>query len=335
MDRRDRSRAIVIGAGIGGLLAARVLSDHLDEVVVMERDQLRPGNDNRRGVPQARHAHVLLAAAHSRIAAWFPDIMEQLQSRGAVPGDVGDVLWHQAGAFRLRAHVGTPGMGLSRPLLEDVVRSRVAYLPNVAIRSATTVDDVATAAGRVVGVDADGERLPADLVVDCSGRNTTFPGRLAVKGFPEPSMSHVHVSLACATRILARRPDDIEAGYAVVAATPPDQNRSAILLPIEDDRWVLTLAGLHGDRPPTDHAGFLAFARSLPTGIIADVLERAEVSLTRDDPSPAVQSAATLREIDLPSGGLRGTWRRRGELQPHPRGRACPAQPSRPNCWDG
>jgi 2-polyprenyl-6-methoxyphenol hydroxylase-like FAD-dependent oxidoreductase len=54
-------RAIVIGASMGGLLAARALADHYGEVIVVERDALPDAYEPRKGVPQGRHLHGLLA----------------------------------------------------------------------------------------------------------------------------------------------------------------------------------------------------------------------------------------------------------------------------------
>jgi NADPH-dependent 2,4-dienoyl-CoA reductase/sulfur reductase-like enzyme len=44
--------AVVIGAGMAGLAAARVLADRFARVTVVDRDHLPPGPDIRRGVPQ-------------------------------------------------------------------------------------------------------------------------------------------------------------------------------------------------------------------------------------------------------------------------------------------
>ena len=62
--------AIVIGAGVGGLLAARALADYYDEVTVLERDDLPDANEPRKGVPQGRHAHGLLARGPHRGERW-------------------------------------------------------------------------------------------------------------------------------------------------------------------------------------------------------------------------------------------------------------------------
>jgi 2-polyprenyl-6-methoxyphenol hydroxylase-like FAD-dependent oxidoreductase len=99
---------------------------------------------------------------------------------------------------------------------------------------------------------------------------------LEASGFPSPATSVVEVGIAYATRLLARTPGDLAVPFVVVAATPPFQNRAGVLLPVEGSRWILTLGGYHGDVPPTDDEGFLDFARSLPTPVIADLVETAE-----------------------------------------------------------
>ena len=72
------SHAIVIGAGMGGLVAARVLSSHFDRVTILERDTLGDTFDTRRGVPQGAHAHALLAMGLERLKIMFPGIQDDL-----------------------------------------------------------------------------------------------------------------------------------------------------------------------------------------------------------------------------------------------------------------
>lgn len=57
---RIGEHAVVLGASMGGLLAARVLADFYQTVTVVERDTLPDDPANRRGVPQGRHVHALL-----------------------------------------------------------------------------------------------------------------------------------------------------------------------------------------------------------------------------------------------------------------------------------
>jgi hypothetical protein len=55
--RRIGGHAVVLGASIGGILAARVVSEAYERVTVLDRDSLPVHAENRRGVPPGRHGH--------------------------------------------------------------------------------------------------------------------------------------------------------------------------------------------------------------------------------------------------------------------------------------
>src|SRR5262245_36621651 len=124
--QQNRGHAIVIGASMSGLLAARSLADHFARVTVVERDALPTDAEQRKGVPQGEHAHGLLARGREIIEDFFPGITDEFVARGAMRGEVaGDVLWHSHGGFLADAREGLVGVLLSRPLLETQVRSRL------------------------------------------------------------------------------------------------------------------------------------------------------------------------------------------------------------------
>ncbi|MCI3949088.1 MAG: hypothetical protein K0R11_1022, partial [Acidimicrobiales bacterium] len=83
-----RDRAVVIGASIGGLLAARVLADEYGEVAVVDRDHFGPFGEYRKGVQQARHAHGLLAGGQRAMEELLPGLTAALEDRGAIFGDL-------------------------------------------------------------------------------------------------------------------------------------------------------------------------------------------------------------------------------------------------------
>jgi len=66
-----RARALVLGGSVGGLLAARVLADHYEEVTLLERDMFPPPGEHRKGVPQGRHTHGLLVSGARVLKRWF------------------------------------------------------------------------------------------------------------------------------------------------------------------------------------------------------------------------------------------------------------------------
>ena len=82
-------QAVVIGAGMGGLTAARVLADHFERVLVLERDALPADALDRHGVPQGRHVHALLAGGQRALSELFPGFHEGLERAGAVRLRVG------------------------------------------------------------------------------------------------------------------------------------------------------------------------------------------------------------------------------------------------------
>ena len=122
-------------------------------------------------MPQGRHLHLLLSAGLDLLREWFPGVEDELERLGAVRVDGTGAWVHQGGAYRARGDWGRPGVWLTRPLLEQVVRARVAALPRVTVEYGVIVERVALAGRRVRGVVAGRER-PADLVVDCSGRSS-------------------------------------------------------------------------------------------------------------------------------------------------------------------
>jgi hypothetical protein len=146
--------AIVLGASMAGLLAARVLADHFERVTLLERDRLPDDDSSRKGVPQGRHAHAVLASGLAAMEQLFPGLTAGLVAGGAMPGDIGrDVRWYQFGGYKLRADVGLPGILLTRPFLEAHIRQRVFALPNVtAIQEAEVQGLLASNdRGRVLG----------------------------------------------------------------------------------------------------------------------------------------------------------------------------------------
>ncbi|HEV2888537.1 MAG TPA: hypothetical protein VGX49_16625, partial [Jatrophihabitans sp.] len=199
--------AVVVGASIGGLLAARVLSDCYDRVVVLDRDVLPDHAVARRGVPQGRQLHVLLSRGKEALDELFPGLSAELNARGAPLVDLhDDVHWYNDGQRMLRAPSPLVAVGMSRPLLEDALRARVAALPGVELRSPVEVLGLTTTADRrrITGVrllSAGTEQaLAADLVVDAGGRGSRTPNWLAELGYPRPAEEQVRVGVSYVTR---------------------------------------------------------------------------------------------------------------------------------------
>lgn len=277
--------AVVIGSSIGGLLAARVLSDSYARVVVLDRDVLPEGAAARRGVPQGRQLHVLLSRGKDALEELFPGLSAELNERGARLVDLhGDVHWYNDGQRMRRAPSSLIAVGMSRPLLEDALRARVAALPGVRLRAPIEVLGLsATADGsRVTGVrllppgaDSAEEILAADLVVEASGRGSRTPIWLAELGYPRPPEEQVRVDVTYVTRVYRREPHHLGGLSGALTNAVPGSPRAGIVAAQEDGCYAVALSGMLGEEPPTDDEGMAAFADSLAAPQVGEVVRTA------------------------------------------------------------
>lgn len=279
-----KRHAVVIGASMAGLLAARVLSERVDWVTVLERDDLPEGADARKGVPQGRHAHGLLAAGEGVLRDLFPGLMEDLIAGGAQRVTTTSGRWWQGGGYKIGAPGAPEATFLSRPYLERGVRARVERLPNVVVVAAAAkgldvIDDGRTVRGvQVAWPDGATGSIVADLVVDTSGRGSPAATWLEALGYPAPPVDAVRIDMAYASRLYRRTPGRVADGtWYVTIGDPSVSKRFGVAFPIEGDRWLVTVGGCHGDHPSaSDEAAHLDFVRSLPTGDIADLVQHEE-----------------------------------------------------------
>jgi 2-polyprenyl-6-methoxyphenol hydroxylase-like FAD-dependent oxidoreductase len=276
---------------MAGLLAARVLSDHFDQVTIIERDPLPDGPAFRPGVPQSRHAHALLTRGLHLLEQLFPGLGAELGAAGAVSGELpGGSLWLTSAGWCRRFRPGLPGLCLSRELLEWHVRRRlmerastvrfrdeaevIGLLPSQDVKAVVGVR--LRPRGRGPVSEANVEELPAGLVIDASGRSSQAPGWLEALSYPAPRETHINSFLGYASRTYAQ-PHCAQRDWKVLyIMAAPGAPRGGLILPIEGDRWLVTLAGYGGDYPPTDEDGFLAFARSLRSRVLYEAIEDAE-----------------------------------------------------------
>jgi 2-polyprenyl-6-methoxyphenol hydroxylase-like FAD-dependent oxidoreductase len=285
--KRSGEHAIVIGGSMAGLMVTRVLSDHFTRVTMIERDKLNDSAEARKGQPQARHLHGLLAAGLETLSHYFPDLKEGLGAEGALFDDMGATMrWYAFGGYRLQYKSGLIGAMMSRPLLEWQIRKRVMALPNVETRDECSVLRLITAGDpkEVTGIEIEDraqagrkEILNADLVVDAGGRGSAVPKWLAEMNYQPPQETEIKINVGYATRIYRRGPNDLPEGeLLMISPQPPHDKRGGFMFPIEGDRWIVTLGCWSGDYPPTDEAGYLEFARSLAAPDIYNLISRIE-----------------------------------------------------------
>ncbi|MCW5609916.1 MAG: monooxygenase [Rubrivivax sp.] len=288
-----RGRAAVIGASIAGLLAARILAERFDEVVLLERDPLPEGAAPRKGTPQAVQPHGLLARGRQVLDALFPGFSESLVAQGALYGDAGGEVAVDANGQRLaRATLGVDALACSRLAIEAEIRRRVRALPNVRVLDGVDVIAPVHEDARVTGLrwqprDADSlagaepQTLAAALVVDCSGRASRSPAWLREWGYAAPAEERVQVGIAYTSAYFRRAPGQPPLACVIGAATPA-LPRPSILIAQEPDaqgreRWVAGVGGYTGDHVATTREAMAERARQINHPEIAALAEHAEM----------------------------------------------------------
>jgi 2-polyprenyl-6-methoxyphenol hydroxylase-like FAD-dependent oxidoreductase len=290
-----QGHAVVLGGSMAGLLTARVLTEHFARVTIVERDELTGAwsgdpvaapaeREVRRGVPQGRHAHGLLAAGLDVIEALFPGAAAELAATGVPRGDVLGNVRFCANGFRLKqVPSGRSALSFSRPYLETYLRSKVFALPGVTVRGGHDI----------VGVDADpghtritgariqprtgpAETLPADLVVDATGRGSRTPRWLGELGYAPPPEERLHIDLAYVSRHYRVDPALLDGDIAIIIGPSAAVPRGGAVMLQEGGRAVITLFGILGDHAPLDDAGYRAYAKRLPLPYVTDIIEASD-----------------------------------------------------------
>jgi 2-polyprenyl-6-methoxyphenol hydroxylase-like FAD-dependent oxidoreductase len=278
-------RAVVIGAGMGGLSAARALSDHFEQVLVIENDVLPADVAARPGTPQCKHVHGLLMGGQQALESLFPGFERAMLQAGAVPIQMtSDLRLERPGydPFPQR-DLGLQIYCMSRPLIEAIVRKKVAPHKNISFRECCKAQQLLTSeSGEVTGVrcaDGDGkaEDIAADFVVDASSHGLLTLNLLASLGLPAPAENTIGVDIGYCTSIF-EVPDDAPADWKglVVIPDPPRNRRGAFILPAEGHCWTVTLAGRYADKPPDDEAGYFAYVKDLRTPTAHNALRNAK-----------------------------------------------------------
>ncbi|MEV0266810.1 monooxygenase [Streptomyces sp. NPDC050617] len=318
----------MVGGGYAGLVAARVLARRFDAVTVIEADRIDPDAApvHRKGTPQSRHPHALLARGADILERLFPGLRAELAANGAPLSDFGRFPMLYPTGWSPRVTTGIPLQTFSRPLLDAALRRRVLAEPTVVLADRTRVEGLALDAGRrrVTGVRTGvhtgvhtgvrmvstdppepGRILPADLVVIAAGRHSRLPQWLTDAGLAAPAALSVDARLSYASRVYRRdaRAPALDWQASLQATLAPAARRGGTVLAIEERRWLVCLFGADGEMAPTDPGGFAEYAASLTNPHIGQIVAEAR-------PLGPVHRYA----------GLGGQWHRYDRLRPWPGG---------------
>ena len=302
--------AVVIGAGMGGLMAAAALSGFFTNVVIIESDELPRQPALRKGVPQGAHVHTFLGYAVQAMDTLLPGLMEQLYTAGAVQIRRNyDIWFHDASGPTPIRDVGLVTPSVTRPLLEHVTRERVLAETNVRMSDKTRL--LMFAAGpdrRVAGVKvqregAGIEPISADLVIDCSGRGSRLPGWLEEQGYGAIASQVLRIAMSYTSGLFRPPLEWRDSKWACLMLAIPPALRAAYITPVDGGYWLATMYGRAGDTAPRDHDGFLDWTRGLAHPCIHERLVKAE-------------PVTKLRTYKIP----KGVWRRFDKMDDFPRG---------------
>ncbi len=264
--------AVVMGAGIAGLFTARIFSDFFKKVTLIDKDDLPNEALSRKGAAQGDHVHILLKQGQMILSRLFPGIDAELEKF-----NIPRVNWASESVWYNRFGASSPYLSqiethsCSRILLEFIMRRFVTRIPNLQILSKTeavglySINMGKTITGVQVKTSEGKEfTLESDLLVDACGRNSPLPHFLKSLGFGSPETISVESNLGYAGRLLKKPKNNPFAWKQVyVQLAPPENQRGGILIPIENDLWLVNLIGAGSDRPPVEEKAYLEFAKSL------------------------------------------------------------------------
>jgi len=279
------AHAIVIGASIAGLLAARALSDHFDRVTVVERDTLPDTPDFRAGVPQGHHFHALLARGQYIMDSFFPGLSSELTRDGAPLLDWGRTMrFFLGGKWSSGYDNGLVTNTVTRIRLEWHLRQRLGEIPGISFVQRADVEGLLSDGGfrRVTGIrirsraDQSVSELAADLVVDASGRGSKAPEWLRSMGYETPAETIVNSFVGYATRWYEAVGETEWTALIVANEAARGQLRGGGVFHVEGNRLLAMMAGMNKDYPPTDEAGFIEYVKSLPTPALYEAIKDAK-----------------------------------------------------------
>ncbi|RSM80767.1 pyridine nucleotide-disulfide oxidoreductase [Amycolatopsis sp. WAC 01375] len=303
--------SVVLGGGLAGMLAAAALARHCDTVTVVDGDTFPAEPAPRRGLPQGKHSHMFMAGGVEALNALVPGAVDALVAGGANRrGMPWAMLTLSAGGWFPRHEGPSYIVVCSRDLIDHVVRDRVLRDPKISLVPATRVvgltgDSARVTGARVSGADDVERALPADFVVDATGRRSKAPEWLAELGVDTVDEEFVDSGLAYATRLFTApkgTSPELPAVLVQPRAGTGEPGRGGTLFPIEGDRWIVTMTGTRGGEPPTDDAGFVEFARSLPSPLIAELFAKAEPITDVAPYRGTVNRRRHFERIDGPEG---------------------------------
>jgi NAD(P)H-flavin reductase/2-polyprenyl-6-methoxyphenol hydroxylase-like FAD-dependent oxidoreductase len=287
---RDRGlgTAVVIGGSIAGIAAAKVLTERFEKVIVLEKDDAHRRREARPGAAQGWHLHHLLTAGQIELERFFPGIVDDMVREGAFKVDM-------AAQYRIRLggtwkKPGTSDIQIvcaGRPLLEWCVRRRLDDEPRVEFRYESEVADLVYDRDNnaIIGValtNDSGELdvIPAEFVVDASGKNTRVPEFLERIGIGAPEVEQDIINCFYSTMQHYVPPDRQWQDKVMVIcyAYRPFEDTYSAQYYTDSSRTILStsLVAYNCYSPPRNATEFREFANLMPSPVVGEILDGLE-----------------------------------------------------------
>jgi 2-polyprenyl-6-methoxyphenol hydroxylase-like FAD-dependent oxidoreductase len=251
---------VVMGGGVCGLSAGMMLARDGHEVTVLERDADPVPESvedawkswSRDGVIQFRLAHFLHAGGRVVLEEALPDVLQALDSAGALRLDILGLMpptlagdGPQAGDERFVTYTAR------RSTFERVLGKAAAEEPGLEVRRGAGVKElttrIANGTPHVTGVQLDsGETLNADLVVDAMGRRSQLPRWLSDAGIGSVHEESEDSGFIYYGRFY--RSADGTTPRPIGPLLAPMGTFSLLTLPSDNGTWAVTTVISSGDR---------------------------------------------------------------------------------------
>ncbi|MCM2532401.1 glutamate synthase subunit beta [Neobacillus pocheonensis] len=315
MSRKEK--AVIIGGGISGKLAARVFSDFFQEVIILERDQEPEGPFPRKGAPQGEHIHALLQAGEFGHEKLFPGITEKFYSTDAIKiNSTKDLAWFHHGVWKLRFDGEYTTTLQSRPHLEWHIEQFIKKIPNVTVLYNQVVKNYLynEEENRIVGVEkiddiSSIKTLTADLIVDASGVSSLSTSWLNKRGIHIPD-EKVQIGLSYISKSF-QLPESPARDWAIkiVYPNPPHEKIGGTISKVEGNRYIVTLSGYHNEVNEKQvlkiNSGFIELTKKLPNlDIYQEIKDASPLSSTSIYRVPHIIWRKYEKVKNLPDGLL-------------------------------
>ncbi|MFD7922045.1 FAD-dependent oxidoreductase [Streptomyces sp. NPDC059740] len=286
MRTEETGHAVVVGAGVAGMLTAHVLGQRFSRVTVVERDACPDGPPAfRAGVPQSRHVHVLWSRGLTALEHLLPGVVADLEAAGGTVIEAPAHMRWLSAADWFSGVRGSHYLSISRERLEATLRGRILARPTITLTDRHEVTGLVAgrSAGRVGGVrlrergkGGQESTARAGLVVVAAGRGSRSGQWLSELGYRAPVTERIDAHLGYASRYYRRPPAGAHRWKAVYVQGNPDVPRGGVLVPVDGERWLVTLIGQGDQQPPVEADAWLAFAASLRSPELAQALTGTE-----------------------------------------------------------